>query len=98
MDAITADRAVARVTRISENIELAEQVAASVADELIDKLVADGVLRVHRSWSKAVELQAIRETAAKALVGAVLASGWVDLPAEVQWLHVDRHADAVAAQ
>lgn len=83
-----------QVVRLSEAIELATERVDDALEPLLDVLVAEGALRIHRSHSAFAERKQMRAMAAKIAVLSVLTGDWVDLPDEVRWLHIDRERDA----
>lgn len=89
-DTITADRAVARVARLSDHIDDGELGIADKIDAFVDQLVYDGCFS--SMWGSSAERTALCRQAAKAAIRVVLETA--ALPEEVQWLHIDRHADA----
>lgn len=85
-----AEREIARVTNISDAIEMAEHEALGVAETLIAALADHNCFRIHRDWSASAERKLATQAAAKALVRAILTNDWCDLPSEVVHLHVER--------
>ena len=91
---VAGERQIERVARLSEIISEAEASIIPEVDALLAKLTDEGALRIHRDWSTYRERLAIAKTAAAAAVQSVLTCGWVDLPAEVEALHVVRKGEA----
>jgi hypothetical protein len=90
MDTITADRAVSRVSRLSEHIDDGELAIADKIDAFVDQFVYDGCFS--SAWGSSAERNALCRLAAKAAIRVVLEAA--ALPEEVQWLHLDRDQDA----
>ena len=91
---ILADRQVERTRRISQALCDVESATKEAVDLALDKLQDERAFSVHRDFSAWDERKLIQEAVALAVSRALLASGWVDVPDEVRWLHVDRFADA----
>lgn len=83
MDTITADRAVARVARLSEHITDSEATLAYRIDEALDALVYDGCFTPH--WASSAARDKLCKLAARMAMLVVLAEA--KLPAEVAALH-----------
>jgi len=82
-----------QVSELSASIGAAEDNISDALDALISDLRDKGACRIHRTHSASQEIAAMKAVATHAAIKALIEYGWIDLPDEVLWLHVGRHAE-----
>lgn len=76
--------------RVSEAIESGEHDIACAVGRLVDALIDNSAIRIHRNWSSAEERKAIVDVATKVALLSVLTCDWATLDEETTWLHIKR--------
>ena len=70
------------------------EISSAIA-RLVDDLIDNSAIRIHRNWSSLEERQAIVKAATEVALLSVLTCDWSNLDDETRWLFIERKAQPV---